>query len=220
MSKLHPSRPLLIMLYGYPGSGKSFFARELTNHVQAAHIQDDRIRAELFEKPNYSKQENQFVTQFMNYMTEEFLNAGVTVVYDTNANTEAKRRLITKLAKKTNAIPLIVWLQIDMETAFFRAQNRDKRKTDDKYAKPIDRRTYDEVIKRMENPSRKEDFMVVSGKHTFLSQKNAVVRKLHELRLLTANELTSNVSKPQLVNLVPKTIPGRVDLTRRNINIR
>ena len=74
MSKLQPSSPLLIMVYGYPGSGKSFFARELTNHVQAAHIQDDRIRAELFDKPNYSKQENQFVSQFMNYMTEEFIS--------------------------------------------------------------------------------------------------------------------------------------------------
>lgn len=220
MSKLQPSSPLLIMVYGYPGSGKSFFARELTNHVQAAHIQDDRIRAELFGKPNYSKQENQFVSQFMNYMTEEFLNAGVTVVYDTNATTEARRRQIMKLAKKINAQTLIVWLQIDMDSAYFRAHNRDKRKTDDKYAKPIDRTTFEEVIKRMENPSKNEEYMVVSGKHTFLSQKNAVVRKLHDLRLLSAHDLTNNVSKPQLVNLVPNNIPGRVDLSRRNINIR
>lgn len=208
------------MVYGYPGSGKSFFSRELTNHVRAAHIQDDRIRAELFDKPSYSKRENQFVTQFMNYMTEEFLNAGVTVVYDTNANTEAKRRQIMKLAKKTNTQPLIVWLQIDVDSAFYRAKNRDKRKTDDKYAKPIDRTTFEEVLKRMERPSRNEDFIVVSGKHTFLSQKSAVVRKLHDLGLLSSTDLTNNVSKPQLVNLVPKNISGRVDLSRRNINIR
>lgn len=72
----------------------------------------------------------------------------------------------------------------------------------------------------MENPSKNEEYMVVSGKHTFLSQKNAVVRKLHDLRLLSAHDLTNNVSKPQLVNLVPNNIPGRVDLSRRNINIR
>jgi hypothetical protein len=72
----------------------------------------------------------------------------------------------------------------------------------------------------MERPSRNEDFIVVSGKHTFLSQKSAVVRKLHDLGLLSSTDLTNNVSKPQLVNLVPKNISGRVDLSRRNINIR
>ena len=84
MNKVVPTKPLLIMLYGYPGSGKSYVARQLSNHLQAAHVQGDRIRFELFEQPRFDKQENAVVTQLMDYMTEEFLNSGISVIYDTN----------------------------------------------------------------------------------------------------------------------------------------
>ena len=81
MNKVMPAKPLLILLYGFPGSGKTYFARQLCEHLQAAHIYDDRIRHELFSKPRYDKRENTVVTQLMDYLTGEFLNAGLSVVY-------------------------------------------------------------------------------------------------------------------------------------------
>jgi predicted kinase len=54
MSKVVPTKPFLILLYGFPGSGKTYFARQLTEHVQAAHVHGDRIRGELFDKPRYN----------------------------------------------------------------------------------------------------------------------------------------------------------------------
>ncbi len=221
MSRLMPSRPLLIILYGYPGSGKTHFGREISEKMHAAHVNGDRIRAELFDKPSYSKQENQFVAQFMNYMTEEFLKAGVSVVYDINSSTLTKRRLLKTLAKKCHAEPLLVWLQIDLETSYFRAVTRDRRKIDDKYAMSMTRPIFDDITRLMQNPTRDEDYIVISGKHTFNTQQSAIVKKLHNLGLLTSNEMTSNVIRPELVNLVPpKPFTGRVDMTRRNINIR
>jgi predicted kinase len=80
MAKVIPSRPALIMLYGFPGSGKTYFARQFCDAIQAVHVQGDRIRAELFEQPRYDKAENAVVTQLMNYMTEEFLAAGISVL--------------------------------------------------------------------------------------------------------------------------------------------
>src|SRR6266496_4331812 len=77
MAKIVPIQPLLVLLYGFPGAGKTYFARQLCERVQAAHVQGDRIRFELFEKPRYDKQENDVITQLMDYMTEEFLNAGL-----------------------------------------------------------------------------------------------------------------------------------------------
>ena len=220
MSRLIPSRPLLILLYGFPGAGKTFFARELTENMHAAHVQGDRIRSELFENPTYSKQENQFVSQFMDYMTEEFLKAGVSVVYDINASTLTKRRLLKMLAKKCHAEPLLVWLQIDNDTSYYRVSNRDRRKSDDKYAMPMDRKKFDEIVRFMQKPTRDEDYIVISGKHTFHTQQSAIIKKLHDMRLLISSDVTSNVIKPQLVNLVPNSLNGRVDMSRRNINIR
>jgi predicted kinase len=138
MMKIVPTAPLLIMLYGYPGSGKSYVARQLSNHIQAAHIQGDRIRYELFEKPYYDKQENAIITQLMDYMTQEFLSAGISVIYDTNALRAAQRHSLREVARKVHAKPLVIWLQIDTNSALTRTKKRDRRKADDRYAPTLD----------------------------------------------------------------------------------
>lgn len=80
MSKVSPTKPILVMLYGYPGAGKTHFARELSATMGAAHVHGDRIRGELFEEPRYDQQENEIVKHLMLYMTEEFLGAGLSVI--------------------------------------------------------------------------------------------------------------------------------------------
>ena len=112
MAKITPVKPLLIQLYGYPGSGKTYFARQLCDSVQAAQVQGDRIRSELFENPRYDKQENDVIAQLMDYMTEEFLSAGISVVYDTNAMRLTQRHALREMARKAHAQPLLIWLAL------------------------------------------------------------------------------------------------------------
>jgi predicted kinase len=219
MSKIVPTKPLLILLYGYPGSGKTFFARQLSDHLQAAHVHGDRIRGELFDNPRYDKEENDVIIQLMDYMTGEFLNAGLSVVYDVNAMRVSQRRLLRDLARKVHAVPLLIWFQIDVESAFSRASNRDRRRADDKYAAPADRATLERLAGAMQNPQN-EEYIVISGKHTFNTQLSALMRRLRELGLVPpSNDVTTKVVKPGLVNLVTAAA-GRVDMSRRNITIR
>jgi predicted kinase len=220
MAKVIPSKPLLISLYGYPGAGKTYFARQLCENIQAAHVQGERIRSELFENPRYDKEENAVVTQLMDYMAEEFLSAGVSVVYDTNAMRYTQRHGLREMARRHKAEPVLVWLQIDTESAFTRASKRDKRRTDDKYMQPLDRVTFDNVASGMQNPRNVEDYIVISGKHIFNTQFGAVIKRLHQLSLIHADELAAKVVKPGLVNLIPNPTAGRVDMSRRNIVIR
>jgi predicted kinase len=100
MSKIIPSKPTIICLYGFPGSGKSYVARNLADEIQLAHVSSDRIRSELFQSPRYDPQENAIVTHLMDYMSEEFLGSGVSIVYDTNALRIAQRRKLREVAKK------------------------------------------------------------------------------------------------------------------------
>lgn len=220
MPKINPSKPLLILLYGYPGAGKTYFARQFCEQVHAAHIQGERIRSELFDQPRYDKEENMVVNQLMDYMAEEFLNAGVSVIYDTNAMRHTQRHNLREMARRHKAESLLIWFQVDTESAFVRASKRDKRRTDDKYAPPIDRTTFDAVVSGMQNPRNVEDYAVVSGKHVFNTQFGAVIKRMHQLGLVHAEELTAKVVKPGLVNLVPNPMAGRVDMSRRNIVIR
>lgn len=220
MAKITPAKPFLLMLYGFPGSGKTYFSRQLTDKMQLAHIQADRIRAELFEKPRYDKQENEVVIQLMNYMAGEFLSAGLSVVYDVNLMRAGQRRALRDMARKSGVQTLLVWLQIDTDTAFQRGQKRDRRRIDDRFAAQMDRHSFDSIASNMQNPGQTEDYVVVSGKHVFSTQYSAVSRKLRDLGLIGLGDTSTHLPKPELVNLVPNPTAGRVDMTRRNIIIR
>ncbi len=220
MAKLIPTKPLLILLYGFPGAGKTHFARQLSETISAAHVHGDRIRNELFDQPQYDKQEDDVVNHLMQYMSEEFLKSGMSVIYDVNATRLSERRRLRDVARKVKAQPVLIWLQIDTDSALARLGQRDRRKADDKYAATYDRAGFDAAIGQMQNPHVSEDYIVISGKHTFNTQRGAVIKKMYEMGLIAADQLTSSVVKPGLVNLIPNPAAGRVDMTRRNIVIR
>lgn len=213
------SKPVLICLYGYPGSGKTYVARNLANTINAAQVSADRIRSELFEEPRYDSQENAVINHLMNYMADEFLSAGVSVIYDANAMRIAQRRNLRMLAKKHKSEHILVWLQIDMETAFTRTQSRDRRTTDDRYAAPQSRQSFERQIGGMQNPQG-EEYIVISGKHNFATQKSTIMNRLYQMGLVSGDAVMHSVTKPELVNLIPNIHAGRVDMSRRNIRIR
>src|SRR3989344_5446125 len=109
MAKVPLSKPTLICFYGYPGSGKSYVARNLEDELEIARVSADRVRHELFRQPRYDTQENAIVAHLMNYMTEEFLSAGVSVAYDTNVLRTGQRRKLRELARRHHANYLLVW---------------------------------------------------------------------------------------------------------------
>jgi len=220
MAKLILNYPTLILLYGFPGAGKTFLARQLCEDIHAAHIQGDRIRAELFEQPRYDKQENEIVSHLMEYMAEEFLKSGISVVYDMNASRANQRRILRDLARSAKAKSVLIWLQVDHESALVRSSKRDHRKADDKYSLSMNDDSFQNIAGQMQNPVQTEDYIVISGKHTYKTQRSAIVKKFYDLGLISRDTASTQVIKPGMVNLVPNPAAGRVDQTRRNVVIR
>lgn len=220
MSKLSLTKPALILLYGYPGSGKTYFARQFCEEVAAAHVHDDRMRSEIFQEPRFDREENEVLQHLMEYITEEFLKAGMSVVFDANAMRFSHRRLMRDLARKLKATPVLLWLQIDQETAFKRATKRDKRRSDDKYAFPIDQQTFNRIASLMQNPVSTEDYIVLSGKHTYDTQSRMAMKRLYDMGLIEPSSVSTKIARPGLVNHIPNPLAGRFDNSRRNIKIR
>jgi thymidylate kinase len=131
----------------------------------------------------------------------------------------AQRRNIRELARRNKAETLLVWLQIDPDSAYNRTQNRDRRTSDDRFAQPQDRGSFEKQLSGMQNPQA-EDYLVISGKHTFTTQKNAILNRLYTMGLIGSGTIQQSIAKPGLINLVPNPHAGRVDLSRRNIVIR
>jgi len=220
MSKIQPNKPVLVLMYGFPGSGKTYFARQFVERVQAAHLQADRIRHELFQQPRYDREENAVVAQIMDYMTGEFLQAGVSVVYDTNVLRTQQRRQLREMARKADAETVLIWQQIDSDSAAARVMKRDRRKADDRYSLQPDYSTFQKLASAMQNPANAEEYVVTSGKHVFPTQYSTLMRYLSNRGIVSPSR-DKAVVKPGLVNLVPSSQVGRVDTagSNRRINI-
>lgn len=221
MDKIVPSKPFLLLLYGLPGSGKTYFARQFVESVQAAHLEQDRIRYELFEQPKFTKQENYALSRIMDYMATEFLNAGISVVMDMNAMRISQRRILRERARQSKAATLVVWFQIDPDTSFMRNVKRDRRKNDDRFAVGYDVESFKQLAAYMQHPEPTEDSVVISGKHSFPGQLSSIIKKLSDMHVIKATAAAHKMIRPELVNLVPQQPqPNAARHVRRNIVLR
>lgn len=215
------TRPAVVMLLGLPGSGKTYTSSHLADLLGLALVSDGKIREGLFEKPTFSKHENMVVLQMMVMMAEEYLTLGIPVMFDTGINKAAERKTLREIARKHKADTLLIWLQIDQDTARLRARSMKKdTKTLSDIKKVMSNEAFDEAINNFQAPHN-EDYIVISGKHTFESQKPIIMRRLRELGLINDDMLKPHVPMPEMVNLAAqaKINAGRVDYNRRNISI-
>jgi len=141
------------------------------------------------------------------------------VIYDISANRIAERRLLKKIAQDHNAKELLIWLQVDTETAKKRIASRDKRKSEDKYSNTISKEQFNNYMQLMQSPAD-ENCLVLSGKHVYGSQKTLIIRRLNDMGLVENTDI--KIAKPELINLVSRAQvqAGRADLSRRNVIIR
>lgn len=198
------------MLVGLPGSGKTYLAEQLARKLNMAFVSNDRIRSELFEKPNYTPEEEGVVKHMMFMMTEEYLRAGLPVVYDGSANKVKERLELRTLARKVKADPVVIWQQVDPEACFSRLQKRAKEAGHE----APNKKAFVEAAKTMQTPVNEKP-IVVSGKHVFAGQFQSVLRSLFEARLIADDKLRAKIPVPGLVNLVTSKSRGVIEVDHK-----
>lgn len=75
-------RPALLMLMGFPGTGKTHCARLLARRLGAAHVATDELRSRLFIAASYADEENRAVFTIAEALVDDLLAEGHVVVVD------------------------------------------------------------------------------------------------------------------------------------------
>ncbi|GAA0102560.1 hypothetical protein UT300012_32750 [Paraclostridium bifermentans] len=92
----------LYYLVGLPGSGKSTYAKELENKINAVRLSSDDLRVELYGNIN-NQDNNTELFQEMNRRTKLALKSGRNVIYDaTNINSKKRKGFLSQLPNDIN----------------------------------------------------------------------------------------------------------------------
>ena len=102
------SPPCLVVLCGLPGTGKSHFARALTERAPFVWLNSDRTRKLLVARPCYSRREHRRVFAAMHVLTRGYLRDGHSVVFDATNLNEGVRAPLYASAEAVGVEPLII----------------------------------------------------------------------------------------------------------------
>jgi predicted kinase len=114
------AQPELFMFAGRPGAGKTTVAQLIEDITGAEHIWTDRERHEMFGE-TYNPTDSKLLYEMLNKRAEELLEAGKSVIYDTNFSYFKDRELMRGIAGKHQARAVLVYLTTSKEISMERA---------------------------------------------------------------------------------------------------
>jgi predicted kinase len=87
---------LIVLVCGYPGTGKTTLANELGPLINAVILSTDKIRKELIDKPTYNEQEKKLIYDVLILIAKYLHNAGKNCILDATFNSQESRDDIKK----------------------------------------------------------------------------------------------------------------------------
>jgi len=187
MKALSLTRPLLIVIIGLPGAGKSFFARHFSETFGAPLVSVDQLRFELFDTPKFNQLENGLLKRLTDIQLGELVKTRSSILIDGMFASRPERQELEQFATQNDYGTLIVWVQTDEPTAKARTLRRSPKRPGDEYNTKLTPEQFTTFAKRFMPPT-KEDYVVISGKHTYTTQAKMVLRKLSAPRVEKAEE--------------------------------
>lgn len=125
------ANPVLIMLSGLPGAGKSYLARGLREILPFVIIESDQVRKILFPECEYTGEESQWVHRTCHALMTKLLRKGVRVIYDATNLYERHRELVYQIADREGIRLIIVKVVASEQVVAQRLGKRHEHDRDD-----------------------------------------------------------------------------------------
>jgi len=154
-------RPVLYLLIGYPGAGKTTVARIISETLDAVHLWSDIERHKMFDNPTHSEAESHKLYEALNERTEQLLSEGRSVVFDTNFNFADDRRKLRAIAERHDAETVVVWIIVPEPIARRRSLDSDVKRNG--YHTRMSERHFNEIIAKLEPPTEDEKIIKIDG---------------------------------------------------------
>ena len=116
--------PVLVVLNGLPGTGKSYFARQIAERVPLAVLESDALRKVLVRSPSYTARENTQLFRALHEMIELLLARDVPVLLDATNTRESHRENLYEIARRHGARAMPVLLDAPEATVRQRLERR------------------------------------------------------------------------------------------------
>jgi len=115
---------MVILVFGLPGTGKSYFSRHLAKAIGVRYLNTDVVRDELEKRGRYDEQSKQLVYEELMKQLTEGLENGLDVLVDGTFH-KAERRIQVKAAgQKCDCPVFLIELKAPEETVKKRLQNK------------------------------------------------------------------------------------------------
>ena len=190
--------PVLIVLIGLPNSGKTALATHLGKQLQIASVKTAQLQKAVFGKQPLAGNDAEIIESAAVCLTDELLKLKLSVLADVDAQSERRRQQLDQLAHQHKCQLIVIYQQIDRQTAWLRWQSRHAQ-NDLQNQQAL---AFETACQHLETPQQAK-VIVVSGLHSLQTQAQTVIRRLVEWQLLEADHsLAKSVPMPGLVNLI------------------
>jgi predicted kinase len=119
---------MILIVFGLPGSGKSYFAGRLANITGALYVNSDQLRKSMFPQPAYTAEEKQAVYGKMLHEMKNALNENRNIILDATFHKGALRKMF---AEQAGAETMMAFIEITSDEAIIRERLNKKRKFSD-----------------------------------------------------------------------------------------
>ena len=118
------AKPFLIVVSGLPGTGKSYFCRQLARRLPAVILESDSLRKALFPSPGYSAAESRRLFQACHLLMERLLGKGIPVIFDATNLSEYNREYLYRIAERLGAKLVLVRVEAPPDLVQARLKER------------------------------------------------------------------------------------------------